>query len=73
MGRLLRAGPGFALCLFLAFLLQTVADRRTALYNRLMASYHKAKIKRANMAHELEDAKGEASSSTCFFLFGLAG
>jgi hypothetical protein len=45
-----------------SFLLQTIVDWRTALYNRLVASYHKAKIERADMARELEAAKGEASS-----------
>ncbi|KAK1647614.1 hypothetical protein QYE76_065419 [Lolium multiflorum] len=35
----------------------TVSDRRTALYNRLVAGYHKAKIERAEMARELEAAK----------------
>jgi hypothetical protein len=36
--------------------LQSVTDRRTDLYNRLVASYHKAKAERADMARELEVA-----------------
>ncbi|KAK1681822.1 hypothetical protein QYE76_042670 [Lolium multiflorum] len=39
---------------------KTVEDRRTALYNRLVASYHKAKIERGDMARELEAAKAAA-------------
>ncbi|KAK1663371.1 hypothetical protein QYE76_051530 [Lolium multiflorum] len=38
---------------------KAVEDKRTALYNRLVASYHKAKIERADMAHKLEAAKGK--------------
>ncbi|KAK1684560.1 hypothetical protein QYE76_045408 [Lolium multiflorum] len=41
---------------------KAVEDKRTALYNRLVASYHKAKIERADMARELEAAKGKAES-----------
>jgi hypothetical protein len=33
------------------------------LYNRLVSGYHKAKIERAEMAHELEAAKGMLSLS----------
>ncbi|KAK1664974.1 hypothetical protein QYE76_053133 [Lolium multiflorum] len=40
---------------------KTVSDRRTALYNRLVAGYHKAKIERADMARELEAAKATAA------------
>jgi hypothetical protein len=35
-----------------------VTDKRAELYNRLVASYHKAKTDRAGMAQELESAKG---------------
>ncbi|KAK1616961.1 hypothetical protein QYE76_022478 [Lolium multiflorum] len=35
----------------------TVSDRRTALYNRLVVGYHKAKNERAEMARELEAAQ----------------
>ncbi|KAK1695972.1 hypothetical protein QYE76_012669 [Lolium multiflorum] len=38
-----------------------VKDRRTPLYNRLVASYHKAKVERADMARELEAAKAAAA------------
>jgi hypothetical protein len=44
-----------------ALFLQTVTDKRADLYNRLVASYHKAKTERGDMARELEVAKGEAS------------
>nr|XP_051190426.1 uncharacterized protein LOC127303762 [Lolium perenne] len=40
---------------------KTVSERRTALYNRLVASYHKAKIERSDMARELEAAKAVAA------------
>nr|XP_051221762.1 uncharacterized protein LOC127340017 [Lolium perenne] len=40
---------------------KTVSERRTALYNRLVASYHKAKIERADLARELEAAKAVAA------------
>ncbi|KAK1695927.1 hypothetical protein QYE76_012624 [Lolium multiflorum] len=40
---------------------RTVADRRTALYNRLVVGYHKAKNERAEMARELEAAKAVAA------------
>ncbi|KAK1682412.1 hypothetical protein QYE76_043260 [Lolium multiflorum] len=40
---------------------QTVADRRTALYNRLVVGYHKAKNERAEMARELEAAQAVAA------------
>ncbi|KAK1607231.1 hypothetical protein QYE76_030904 [Lolium multiflorum] len=33
---------------------KSVVDKRTALYNRLVANYHKAKVERADMARELE-------------------
>jgi hypothetical protein len=42
---------------------QSVTDKRTALYNKLVASYHKAKGDRADMARELEVAQGETSFS----------
>ncbi|KAK1599891.1 hypothetical protein QYE76_018726 [Lolium multiflorum] len=48
-----------ALCNFSIIL--AFDDKRTALYNRLVASYHKAKIERAEMARELEDAKAVAA------------
>jgi hypothetical protein len=51
-----------SLLTFVLFL-QTVTDKRTDLYNRLVASYHKAKTERAEMAHELEAAKGMLSLS----------
>ena len=38
---------------------QAVEGRRTALHNRLVASYHKAKRERADFARELEVAKGK--------------
>ncbi|KAK1660637.1 hypothetical protein QYE76_048796 [Lolium multiflorum] len=40
---------------------KTVTDKRTALYNRLVASYHKAKTERGDMARELEVAKAAAA------------
>ncbi|KAK1680263.1 hypothetical protein QYE76_041111 [Lolium multiflorum] len=40
---------------------QTVSDRRTALYNRLVVGYHKAKNERAEMARELEAAQAVAA------------
>nr|XP_051190170.1 uncharacterized protein LOC127303483 [Lolium perenne] len=40
---------------------KAVEDKRTALYHRLVASYHKAKIARADMACELEAAKAAAA------------
>ena len=71
MVRLPGAGPGFVWisdCFF-----QAVTERRTVLYNKVVTSYHKAKIERAGLARELEAVKGEAFSLlTCFsceFLF----
>jgi hypothetical protein len=65
MVRLLGAGPGFVWisdCFF-----QAVTERRTVLYNKVVTSYHKAKIERAGLARELEAVKGEAFSLlTCF-------
>nr|XP_051190708.1 uncharacterized protein LOC127304037 [Lolium perenne] len=43
------------------YLEPTVKERRTTLYNRLVASYHKAKVERADMARELEAAKAVAA------------
>ncbi|KAK1649187.1 hypothetical protein QYE76_066992 [Lolium multiflorum] len=40
---------------------KVVAERRTVLYNRVVTSYHKAKIERAGLARELEVAKAEAA------------
>ncbi|KAK1618390.1 hypothetical protein QYE76_023907 [Lolium multiflorum] len=40
---------------------KAVADRRTALYNRAVTHYHKAKLDRADLARELEAAKVEAA------------
>ena len=34
-------------------------DRRTTLYNRAVTHYHKAKLDRADLARELEIAKGK--------------
>jgi hypothetical protein len=43
------------------------------LYNRVVTSYHKAKIERAALARELEDVKGRVFSFWLdFFLFDLA-
>jgi hypothetical protein len=39
------------------FLFQAVSDKRTALYNKLVASYHKAKTERSS-ARQLEVAQG---------------
>ncbi|KAK1670418.1 hypothetical protein QYE76_058577 [Lolium multiflorum] len=36
---------------------KAVSDKRTALHNQLVASYHKAKRERADFARELEAAK----------------
>ncbi|KAK1649063.1 hypothetical protein QYE76_066868 [Lolium multiflorum] len=38
---------------------KSVEDRRTALYNRLVASYHKAKVECTDMACELEATNGQ--------------
>jgi hypothetical protein len=46
------------------FLFQAVSDKRTALYNKLVASYHKAKTERSSLARELEVAQG------AFLFFG---
>jgi hypothetical protein len=62
--------------LFLTFRLlpQSVTEKRIALYNRLVASYHKAKGDRADMGRELEVARGKALfSCDLSFFFGLAG
>nr|XP_051206175.1 uncharacterized protein LOC127321178 [Lolium perenne] len=40
---------------------KTVSDRRTTLYNRFVAGYHKAKTERADMARDLEAAKAVAA------------
>ncbi|KAK1642027.1 hypothetical protein QYE76_059832 [Lolium multiflorum] len=40
---------------------KSVTDKRTGLYNRLVASYHKAKTDRAEVAHELQVAKVAAA------------
>ncbi|KAK1670227.1 hypothetical protein QYE76_058386 [Lolium multiflorum] len=40
---------------------KVVAERRTVLYNKVVTSYHKAKIERAGLARELEAAKAEAA------------
>ncbi|KAK1625849.1 hypothetical protein QYE76_000164 [Lolium multiflorum] len=40
---------------------KSVSDKRTTLYNRLVASYHKAKGERADMARELEAAQATAA------------
>ncbi|KAK1618320.1 hypothetical protein QYE76_023837 [Lolium multiflorum] len=40
---------------------KTVAERRTVLYNQVVASYHKAKIERAGLARELETTKAVAA------------
>ncbi|KAK1609713.1 hypothetical protein QYE76_033386 [Lolium multiflorum] len=40
---------------------KAVADRRTALYNRAVTHYHKAKLDRAALARELEAAKADAA------------
>ena len=58
VGRLLGAGSGFVRTLIF-FISQAVEARRTALHNRLVASYHKAKRERADFARELEVAKGK--------------
>ncbi|XP_071683335.1 uncharacterized protein [Lolium perenne] len=38
-----------------------VTERRTVLYNKVVTSYHKAKIERAGLARELEAVKAEAA------------
>ncbi|KAK1619420.1 hypothetical protein QYE76_024937 [Lolium multiflorum] len=38
---------------------KAVDERRTALYNKVVTSYHKAKLERATLARELEAAKGK--------------
>jgi hypothetical protein len=43
---------------YLSLFLQSVNDKRDGLYNKLVASYHKAKTERAALAHELEVARG---------------
>ena len=49
-----------------------VAERRTVLYNKVVTSYHKAKIERAGLARELEAAKGKAFFLlTCSFLLSF--
>ncbi|KAK1626477.1 hypothetical protein QYE76_000792 [Lolium multiflorum] len=40
---------------------KVVAERRTIFYNRVVTSYHKAKIERAGLARELEVVKAEAA------------
>ncbi|KAK1599887.1 hypothetical protein QYE76_018722 [Lolium multiflorum] len=40
---------------------KAVDERRTALYNKVVTSYHKAKLERATLARELEAAKVEAA------------
>ncbi|KAK1642852.1 hypothetical protein QYE76_060657 [Lolium multiflorum] len=40
---------------------KTVTERRTVLYNKVVTSYHKAKIERAALARELEAVKAEAA------------
>ncbi|KAK1644195.1 hypothetical protein QYE76_062000 [Lolium multiflorum] len=40
---------------------KVVDERRTALYNKVVTSYHKAKIERATLARELEAVKVEAA------------
>jgi hypothetical protein len=40
-------------------LFQAVDERRTVLYNKVVTSYHKAKIERGTLARELEAAKGK--------------
>ncbi|KAK1609321.1 hypothetical protein QYE76_032994 [Lolium multiflorum] len=40
---------------------KVVAERRTVLYNKVVTSYHKAKIERAGLARELEAVKAEAA------------
>ncbi|KAK1695841.1 hypothetical protein QYE76_012538 [Lolium multiflorum] len=40
---------------------KAVDERRTALYNKVVTSYHKAKIERATLARELETVKVEAA------------
>ena len=48
---------GFDLLFFFSSF-QTVSDRRIALYNKVVASYHKANTKRSALARELEIAQG---------------
>ncbi|XP_051227827.2 uncharacterized protein [Lolium perenne] len=40
---------------------KAVTERRTVLYNKVVTSYHKAKIERAGLARELEAVKAEAA------------
>ena len=63
-GRLSRSWPGFRFA-DLTLFFQSVNDKRADLYNKLVASYHKAKTERADLARELEAARG-------FFLLCLA-
>ena len=69
MVRMLGAGPGFVWvsdCFF-----QAVTERRTVLYNKVVTSYHKAKIERAGLARELEATKGKLLllSTRCLIFF----
>ena len=43
---------------------QMVSDRRTALYNMVVASYHNAKTERSALARELEIAQGNYTLPT---------
>ena len=50
--------------LFLSSPFQSVSEKRTALYNKLVVSYHKAKTERSSLARQLEVAQG--GSLFCF-------
>ena len=50
-----------------------MTDKRADLYNRLVASYHKAKTERAEMARELEAAQGMfLLLPTCGYFFSFS-
>jgi hypothetical protein len=70
-GRLLWIRPGFRSYTDFDLPSQLVIDRRTGLYNRLVASYHKAKVERADMARELEVAQGKAFSLVLLYFASL--
>ena len=58
-----RVPSGFDLLFFFSSF-QTVSDRRTALYNKVVASYYKAKTERSALARELEIAQGNYTLPT---------
>ena len=53
--------------LFLSSPFQSVFEKCTALYNKLVVSYHKAKTERSSLARQLEVSQGDL----CFVLLAI--